>query len=120
MATGDPTRVLVVDDDPQIRRILERALQKLQVEAMVVGDGESAAAALRDGGFTLVLIDMHLRGELGREVSLRLRALQAIPPRFVCVSGSISGPDGGDDAFDGFDSKPATVDELRELIGRWA
>jgi hypothetical protein len=37
----------------------------------------------------------------------------------VCVSGSITGPDQGDDAFDGFDCKPATVDDVRKLIARW-
>jgi CheY-like chemotaxis protein len=114
-------RVLVVDDDPLLRRIFERALQRLGVDAVIVSDGDAAVAAAQSEAFTLALIDLDLGGGAqGGDVVERLRLAQVAPPTFVCISGSVmaskSAPTG---AFAGFERKPATVDEMSALLSRW-
>lgn len=53
-------RILVVDDEPAIRRVLARFLRKKGCEAVEAGDGREALAALRERTFDLVLSDVHM------------------------------------------------------------
>jgi CheY-like chemotaxis protein len=114
-------RVLVVDDDPLIRRIFERALERLGVDATIVADGDSAVAAAQGAAFKLALIDLDLgTAARGGDVVERLRQAQVAPPTFVCISGSIMAAEHAPaGAFAGFERKPATVDEMGALLSRW-
>ena len=114
-------RVLVVDDDPLIRRIFERALERLGVDATIVADGDAAVAAAEGAVFELALVDLDLgAGARGVDVVERLRKAQGAPQTFVCISGSVLAstavPAG---AFAGFERKPATIDEMGALLSRW-
>ena len=53
-----PARVLVVDDDGHARKKFCAALKSLKLDAEPVANGQDALAALRTGGFDLVLLDM--------------------------------------------------------------
>ena len=53
-------RVLVVDDEPQIRSALERALRRNGYEAITVASGESAYAVLADMSVDAILVDLIL------------------------------------------------------------
>ena len=53
-------RVLVVDDEPDIRELLELTLLKMGVGVSAVGTIGAARDALRDEGFDLCLTDMRL------------------------------------------------------------
>ena len=78
--------VLVVDDDPEIRTLLERLLsQKYRVTA--ASDGASALAAASRPTFPdLVILDVMMPGMDGFEVATRIRALpntRKVPVLFV-------------------------------------
>ena len=78
-------RVLVVDDD----LVLRMALSRLLAESYVVeeaSDGPGALAALENGTFDLVLLDINLPGLSGLDVLSRMRANGA-QPRVVVMTG---------------------------------
>jgi DNA-binding response OmpR family regulator len=68
-------RVLIADDEPISRRLLEAALQREAVEVVAVADGEAAWAALQEPGAPrLAILDWMMPGLDGVEVVRRLRA----------------------------------------------
>ena len=70
------TRILVVDDDPALRRIIEYKLAQNGYAVSVAGDGDEAAALLRGTRFDLVLSDMKMPGLSGIELLEQAKKLQ--------------------------------------------
>lgn len=66
-------RILVVDDEPQIRRVLRAALTAQGYEVTDARTGEDALLALRDARFDLVLLDMNMPGMGGLETCRQIR-----------------------------------------------
>src|SRR5215471_13812541 len=71
MSTG---RILVVDDDPQIRRVMRVTLTGQGYEVDDVKSGDAALEKLRDQRFDLVLLDMNMPGMGGLETCRAIRA----------------------------------------------
>jgi two-component system, OmpR family, response regulator MprA len=67
-------RLLVVEDDPQVRAMLTRALRYEGFEVAAVSDGAEAMAALRATRPELLLLDLLLPDADGVEICGRLRA----------------------------------------------
>jgi DNA-binding NtrC family response regulator len=67
------TRVLIVDDDPASRRLLEVRLRPLECDVATAGNGEQALTAIRKEVPDLVLLDLQMPKMGGMEV---LRALR--------------------------------------------
>ncbi len=67
-------RILVVDDDPQIRRVMRVTLTGQGYEVDDAKNGESALEKLRDERFDLVLLDMNMPGMGGIETCRTIRA----------------------------------------------
>ena len=86
-------RVLVVDDDPIQRRILEETVKRLGYEVKSAQGGEQALQILESsdrGGIALVLLDLVMPGVDGMAVLDQLRTKHAIPPIIVqTAQGSI-------------------------------
>jgi len=59
-ARAGPLRVLLAEDHPTNRRVVELILEPLDVELTAVEDGAQALAAYRAGAFDLVLMDMQM------------------------------------------------------------
>ena len=80
-------RVLVVDDDPEIRRILVTALRLRALETDEAVDGRSALELLRENRYAVVLLDIMMPGMDGFGV---LEAIQQEPhqPVVLVVSGA--------------------------------
>ena len=60
-----PKRVLVVDDDPVHRRILEETVKRIGYAVALAENGDKALAALKadvSGDISLVLLDLVMRG----------------------------------------------------------
>ena len=53
-------RVLIVDDEPASRRLLEVRLRPLECDVTAVGDGEEALVAIRKDAPDLVLLDLQM------------------------------------------------------------
>jgi two-component system KDP operon response regulator KdpE len=107
------TRVLIVDDEPQILRALRINLQARQYEVVTAAD---AAGALREASSQrpdLVVLDLGLPDLDGVEVIRRLRAWTKVP--IVVLSGrsdSRDKIDALDAGADDYVTKPFSVEEL--------
>ncbi len=71
--------ILVVDDDPQIRELLEEYLTENALRVSVVSTGQQMAKILADETIDLVVLDLRLAGEDGMAIARALREQSAIP-----------------------------------------
>lgn len=81
------TRILVVDDESQITRVLRRALSSKGYEVQVAGDGEEALGVFREWNPDLVITDLAMPGMGGLELCRRLRKTSAVPIIVLSVKG---------------------------------
>src|SRR6266540_644078 len=73
------TRLLVVDDDPQIQRMLRSQLAVRDYEVQVVDNGPDALQAVVDFEPHLVLLDITMPGMDGLEVCRQVREWSSVP-----------------------------------------
>jgi DNA-binding NtrC family response regulator len=66
-------KILVVDDEKNIRLTLSQALETLGMPIQTAGDGEAALQKLKESDFSVVLLDLKLPGMDGLEVLRRIR-----------------------------------------------
>src|SRR6202050_3583744 len=71
--------ILVVDDDPQIRDLLEDYLKENALRVSVVASGLEMSQVLADEAIDLVILDLRLAGEDGMAIVRTLRDSSAIP-----------------------------------------
>ena len=85
-ADAVPLRLLVIDDDPQVRAAIVRPLEEAGHVVDAVSDGPTALAAITQRAFDLVLIDFAMPGMDGAEVIRRAREIRA-GGRFLIITG---------------------------------
>jgi two-component system OmpR family response regulator len=71
--------ILVVDDDPQIRELLEDYLAQNALRVSVVASGTHMSQILADEAIDLIILDLRLAGEDGMSIMRTLRDSSAIP-----------------------------------------
>ncbi len=82
-----PDRLLVVDDDPEIRRLLKSYLEKSGYRLEVAADGTQMFAALERSFFDLIILDLMLPGEDGLSLLRKLRIDSNIPVVMLTAMG---------------------------------
>lgn len=106
-------RVLVIEDDPGMRRFLRNTLQVQEYEVRDVGTGGEGLAAIRQMNPELVILDLGLPDLDGMDLIRQVREFSAVP---ILVLSSRSDEKGKVTALDlGADdyiSKPFGVEEL--------
>jgi diguanylate cyclase (GGDEF)-like protein len=65
MTNSVAEQVLVIDDDPPVRKALQKIVRSAGYECDAVGSGPAACERLADGGVDVVLCDLRLPGESG-------------------------------------------------------
>lgn len=85
-----PLRVLYVDDDPGLARLVQRQLGRLGFEVVVAPSGEEGLARLAAERFDVVALDHYMPGQDGITTLRAIRALEAAPP-VVYVTGAQDG-----------------------------
>jgi two-component system KDP operon response regulator KdpE len=107
------TRVLVVDDEPQILRALQTSLRGAGYEVDTASTGEQALTAAAVRPPDAVILDLVLPDMSGTEVSKELRAWTTVPVIVLSVVGDehqkVAALDAG---ADDYVTKPFGVDEL--------
>jgi DNA-binding response OmpR family regulator len=83
----EASRVLLVDDEPMVRDVLSRYLERSGFEVEAVGDGERAVAAFEARRPDLVLLDLMLPRIDGFEVFRRIRARANSPVIMITARG---------------------------------
>ncbi|MFF5077777.1 response regulator [Actinoplanes sp. NPDC000266] len=111
------TRILVVDDDPQIVRALRINLRARQYDVDVAPDGAGALKAAAAHPPDLVVLDLGLPDMDGADVIRGLRGWTTVP--IIVLSGRAEGTDkvaALDAGADDYVTKPFGVDELLARI----
>jgi len=79
VGTSQPVRVLVIDDEPQIRRFLDISLRAQRYRVESVGTGRAGIEALATRGADVVILDMGLPDMDGSAVLQELRQWSQVP-----------------------------------------
>ncbi len=118
--------LLVVEDHPDNRFIIGEQMRDLDVDALIVADGEAALAALVQRPYTMILMDCHMPGMDGYETARRIRQMEASAGREHSPIIAISAATGTDhlnlcmsSGMDGVLRKPLRLDELRNMLRLW-
>ncbi len=121
-AAGSPYRVLVVDDQEVAALFATRVLEKAGMKVRAVTDGLTVLDALSEFRPDLVIMDLHMPGADGLELTQIIRQQEGfLATPVVFLSGEVD-PDrqmaalrvGGDD----FLAKPVAVDRLVDTVKR--
>ena len=81
-------RVLVVEDDPDIGRLVTLQLAELDIESRLVADGVVALAEAEAGNYDLVILDLMLPRMDGLQICRRLRLLPRYTPILMLTAKS--------------------------------
>jgi two-component system KDP operon response regulator KdpE len=107
------TRVLVVDDEPQIRRALRTSLEAHGYQVATAGTGEEGVLAAAETAPDLVLLDLGLPDLDGTQVIERVRSFSEVPVIVLSVrdrqADKVAALDAG---ADDYVTKPFGVEEL--------
>jgi len=91
---GPRPRVLVLDDEPSIRRFLAKALTQAGCEPILTETGPEAIEAIRSMPLDAVLCDHRMAGMTGTEVYEAVRSIRPeLATRFVFMSGDVLNPE---------------------------
>src|ERR671912_176532 len=112
-------KVLIADDEPVSRRLLQNYLQKWGHDVTVAQDGAEAWRLFGAGGFAVVITDWEMPEMDGVELVRRIRAASASGPGYVYTilltakSQKEDLVEGMEAGADDFLTKPFDRDELR-------
>jgi two-component system, OmpR family, KDP operon response regulator KdpE len=115
----DKKRILVVDDEPQITRVLRTALTGSGYEVRTADDGHSGLRVAREWQPDLVITDVSMPNMNGVELTRQLRAESSLPVIVLSVKGEektkVEALDAG---ADDYVTKPIGMDELLARVRR--
>jgi two-component system, OmpR family, KDP operon response regulator KdpE len=115
--TADKSRVLVVDDEPQITRVLRTVLTSQGYQVRTAGEGESALLSFNEWRPELVITDLYMPRMDGVELCRRIRAVSNVPIIVLSVKGEErSKVDALDSGADDYVTKPFGIDELMARV----
>ena len=110
---SERARVLVVDDEPQITRVLRTVLTGQGYDVSTATEGESALSVAKDWGPDLVITDLRMPHMDGVELCRRLRSASAVPIIVLSVAGEErTKVDALDAGADDYVTKPFGTEEL--------
>jgi CheY-like chemotaxis protein len=117
---SSPCIILVVDDDPGVRMMLNHALTKLGFAPRLADSGQQAIAMVQQCPVHLALLDVHMPGMSGVETLLVLRQSN---PNLPCIfmTGHLAPFTRQELLAPGnvaLLNKPFRLDELRHLIAK--
>src|SRR6187401_691883 len=106
-------RVLVVDDEPQITRVLRRSLVAHQYDVRTAADGASALDTFHDFHPNLVITDLQMPEMGGIELCREIRKISEVPIIVLSVKGEEKAKvEALDAGADDYVTKPFGTDEL--------
>ena len=114
--SADRPKLLVVDDDAELRELADAYLTQQGFDVVTVEDGTAMDAALNADTFDLIILDLMLPGEDGLSIAKRLKSKGNVPIIMVSAQGEdvdrIVGLEIGADDYIGKPFNP------RELLAR--
>ena len=117
METVDSSRVLVVDDEPQITRVLKTVLSSQGYQVRTAAEGESALSNFKEWSPELVITDLYMPHMDGIELCRRIREVSTVPIIVLSVKGEErSKVEALDSGADDYVTKPFGIDELMARV----
>jgi two-component system, OmpR family, KDP operon response regulator KdpE len=109
----ETARVLVVDDEPQITRVLKTVLTSQGYQVRIAAEGDSALSSLAEWHPELVITDLYMPRMNGVELCRRIRAVSGVPIIVLSVKGEErTKVEALDSGADDYVTKPFGTDEL--------
>ncbi len=120
-----PLRILVAEDDEVSRQVLLRALEKMGYAADTAADGESAIERIKQSGYDLVFMDIHMPRLDGLAATRRIaiEIPETTRPYIVATTASVmqnARRQCLDAGMDDYLAKPLRVRQLQDAIVRAA
>ncbi len=116
MPDNNKKHILIVDDDPKVRKLLRRCFEQDGYGVSEAADATDTMAYLSAGGIDLVTLDLALGAEDGLNIAREIRAVSNIPIVMVTGKGdTIDRVVGLEIGADDYISKPFHV---REVLAR--
>src|SRR4030081_1073292 len=113
----EKSRVLVVDDEPQITRVLRTVLTSQGYQVRTAAEGESAMTNFNEWRPELVITDLYMPHMDGVELCKRIRAVSSVPIIVLSVKGEErTKVDALDSGADDYVTKPFGIDELMARV----
>src|ERR1700688_1787930 len=110
---NDKSKVLVVDDEPQITRVLRTVLTSQGYQVQTAGEGEAALTSFNEWHPELVITDLFMPRMDGLELCRRIRAVSSVPIIVLSVKGEERAKvEALDSGADDYVTKPFGIDEL--------
>jgi len=112
-------RVLVAEDEPAIRRFLERAFDRWEADALIVDDATRAIDAAAHEDFDTVLLDVRMPGGGGVEAYRKITDLRPqLATRIVFMTGELSSEMSEivGQPYSGVLQKPFSLGDLKRAI----
>src|SRR5215203_5727111 len=110
---AEKSRVLVVDDEPQITRVLRTVLTSQGYQVRTASEGEAALTSFAEFRPELVITDLYMPHMDGVELCRRIRALSPVPIIVLSVKGEEKTKvEALDSGADDYVTKPFGIDEL--------
>uniref|UniRef100_UPI0001BE6364 Response regulator n=1 Tax=Thermotoga maritima TaxID=2336 RepID=UPI0001BE6364 len=109
-------RILVVDDEPNIRELLKEELQEEGYEIDTAENGEEALKKFFSGNYDLVILDIEMPGISGLEVAGEIRKKKKDAKIILLTAYSHYRSDMSSWAADEYVVKSFNFDELKEKV----
>ncbi len=115
--TGSTPRILLVDDEEAVQKLLTYPLRKEGYQVVPALDGVEALERLREGSFDLVVLDVMLPRRDGFDVCREIRARSAVPIIMLTAKAEeIDKVLGLELGADDYITKPFSVREFRSRV----
>ena len=115
---GRKIRVMVVDDDAVLRKLVSDQVARMGFDSAAAASGEEALDALAKSDFDVVLLDIRMPGLSGLDALREIRKLED-PPEVIMLTADTSLGTGLEamrlGAYD-YLTKPATLDEIEAVV----
>ena len=115
---GEDECVLLVEDDPSLRRLLEIILERANYSYVSAGDGLEAIDRLRGNRITLVITDAFMPNLNGYELCRWIKENEAVAHIPIVVLSALDPEKVEMDLADEFLSKPVAPDDFLACVAR--
>ena len=116
-----PGRILVAEDNPVNQKVIQKFLEKLGHEALIVANGRLALEALEQGGWAAVLMDCQMPEVDGYEATARMRQAGCRLP-IIALNARALPEDRKrceQAGMNDFVANPVELECLRDTLDRW-